>query len=76
MRNELLRQAQDQLEESEKPTMPSDVKKYEEKEVIEREDSSASRDIITIQKAKIAALQSELEDSIKKMNLMEIQLED
>ena len=56
--------------------MPSDVKKYEEKEVIEREDSSASRDIITIQKAKIAALQSELEDSIKKMNLMEIQLED
>ena len=49
-----------------------EVQNYQE--VLER--TKEQQKIINIQKAKIQALQSELEDALKKNNLQEIQLDD
>ena len=38
--------------------------------------SADDQKIIKVQKAKILALQTELEDALKKMNLMEIEIDD
>mmetsp|Transcript_4186 Transcript_4186/g.7102 ORF Transcript_4186/g.7102 Transcript_4186/m.7102 type:complete len:107 (-) Transcript_4186:487-807(-) len=51
----------------------------EEQETLPPADSATAKEqakLIQIQKAKIEALKTELEDSIKKMNLQEIKIED